>query len=120
MTTQNETPAATDAVNEVRLVGRLSVAAERRELPSGDAIMVFRVVVQRPEVARRGTQTVDVVECTAWRPGLMRTVGGWCAGDLVAIRGAFRRRFYQAGGRTLSRAEVEVEGGRVIRRAARA
>ena len=34
--------------NEVLLLGRLSVAPEPRELPSGDEITTFRLVVDRP------------------------------------------------------------------------
>src|SRR6476619_2466891 len=35
------------AVNEVRLVGRVSQAPEERVLPSGDALWTFRLVVPR-------------------------------------------------------------------------
>ncbi|MFT4263364.1 MAG: single-stranded DNA-binding protein [Nocardioides sp.] len=111
---------AADAVNEVRLVGRVSARPERRELPGGDSVIALRVIVRRPEAARRGTQTVDAIECTVWRAQLARTVARWEAGDLVEVSGAIRRRFYSAAGRTLSSVQVEVATGRIIRRAAAA
>lgn len=39
------------AVNEVRLVGRVSADVEQRELPSGDLLVSVRVVVGRPAPA---------------------------------------------------------------------
>ena len=45
MSAQQE--AAIDAVNEVRLVGRVSQQPEERVLPSGDSVWTFRVVVPR-------------------------------------------------------------------------
>ena len=36
-----------EAVNEVRLVGRVSQTPEERVLPSGDVLWTFRVVVPR-------------------------------------------------------------------------
>ena len=37
-----------EAVNEVRLVGRLAADPRLRELPSGDTVWNLRVVVERP------------------------------------------------------------------------
>lgn len=104
--------------NEVRLDGRVSGDPVERELPSGDRMWVFRVVVPR-DVAR-GRQTVDVVDCTAWDGRSRRTVSRWRDGDQVEVGGALRRRFYRTGGATASRVEVEVRSARLIRRAATA
>jgi single-strand DNA-binding protein len=35
-------------VNDVALVGRLSGAVERKTLPSGDMVLEWRIVVERP------------------------------------------------------------------------
>lgn len=107
-------------VNEVRIVGRLSRAVERRELPSGDEILSFRLVVDRPEAAFRGKQRVDVLDCVVWGGRPMRSVLTWGAGDVVEVDGAIRRRFFKATTGTSSRVEIEVQKGRVIRRAATA
>lgn len=117
MSAQQET--AADAVNEVRLVGRVSLPPQERVLPSGDAVWTFRVVVPRPE-GGRSRQRVDALDCAAWSPRARRSAGSWQEGDLVEVVGAVRRRFFRSGGGAASRVEVEMVRGRVIRRAASA
>ena len=109
--------------NDVRLVGRLTAEPVVVELPSGDTLVTFRVSVQRgaaprsPAVAGRTTgQRVDSVPCTAWTPRLRRSILAWRPGDLVEVSGAVRCRFYQAGGATRSRVEVEASAARIMRR----
>lgn len=106
----------TDSANEVRLVGRISAAPEERVLPSGDSVWLFRVVVGRSGDRGRSRQTVDALECAVWSGRVRRSVAGWREGDVVEVTGALRRRFFQTGGGAASRVEVEVTGGRVIRR----
>lgn len=104
--------------NQVRLDGRISGNPEERELPSGDRMWTFRVVV--PRDVPRGPQRVDVVDCTAWDGRTRRTVSRWRDGDEVEVAGALRRRFFRSDGVTASRVEVEVRTARLIRRAATA
>ncbi|WP_241005099.1 single-stranded DNA-binding protein [Nocardioides sp. zg-1228] len=117
------TPAGSDeAINEVRLTGRLSSVPMTVELPSGDSLVTFRVSVERPPATGRVSgsasgQRVDSIPCTAWTAVLRRRVVGWRPGDVVEVVGAVRCRFYQAGGATRSRVEVEASSGRIIRRA---
>src|SRR6478735_9162220 len=119
-TNQKTSPAAeTDAVNEVRLVGRVSQPPEERVLPSGDSLWTFRVVVPRPPGAAQRRQTVDALECTAWSARARRSVAAWSADDVVEVVGAVHRRFYRSGAAVGSRVEVEMNSGRLIRRAAR-
>lgn len=105
--------------NEVVLVGRLAHEVQERELPSGDVLCTFRLVVDRTGPAR-SRQVVDAVECVAWSPRLRRTVGTWRSGDVVRVEGALRRRFFRASGSVASRVEVEAVRARVVRRAASA
>jgi single-strand DNA-binding protein len=107
------------AVNEVRLLGRLGAQPELRELPSGDTVWSLRIVVARPVPTgkERPRQRVDSLECAVWSGRLKRQVERWGVGDVVEVTGAMRRRFFRAGGATVSRVEVELSGGRVIRRA---
>ena len=107
-----------DALNEVRLIGRVSAEPEERVLPSGDTLWTLRVVVGREVQTGRSRQTVDVLECAVWTGRVRRSVAAWHAGDVVEVQGALRRRFFQTGGGPASRVEVEVVSGRVIRRAA--
>lgn len=107
------------AVNDVRLVGRLTGEPSSVELPSGDVLVTFRISVPRADraSAQQGrAQAVDSVPCTVWSPRLRRSVLAWRAGDLVEVSGAVRCRFFQAGGATRSRVEVEASAARIIRR----
>jgi len=115
--TTGEDPVA--LANEVRLQGRLSGAPVTVELPSGDALVTFRISVPRGTPRGRGTtsgQRVDSIPCTAWTPRLRRSISTWRAGDVVEVVGAVRCRFYQAGGATRSRVEVEAATARIMRR----
>ena len=108
-----------EAVNEVRLVGRLAADPQLRELPSGDTVWNLRVVVERAVLPgkEKPRQRVDSLECAVWSGRLKKQVEKWEAGDIVEVSGALRRRFFRAGGATASRVEVELTGGRIIRRA---
>ena len=113
------------AINDVRLVGRLSAAPAVVELPSGDTLVTFRISVPRavPRPSAAGAtngQRVDSVPCTAWAPRLRRSIAGWRAGDIVEVSGGVRCRFYQAGGATRSRVEVEATTAKIIRRSSAA
>jgi single-strand DNA-binding protein len=113
--TQTKDPGDIDvALNDVRLVGRLTSAPTTVELPSGDAVITFRVSV--PRAGATTGQRVDSVPCAAWSARVRRSVLTWRVGDLVEVEGAVRCRFYQAGGATRSRVEVEASAARIIRR----
>ena len=92
----DSTDKASGAVNEVRLVGRLSRDPEQRVLPSGDEMWTFRVVVPRPE-GGRSRQTVDALDCAVWGGRVRASVAGWAADDVVEVAGALRKRFYASG-----------------------
>ncbi len=103
------------AINEVRLLGRISQTPQERVLPSGDVLWTFRVVIPRPEVA--GRRAVDALECAAWSARARRSVASWQPDDVVEVSGAVRRRFFRTGSGAASRVEVEMVRGRLIRRA---
>jgi single-strand DNA-binding protein len=111
------------ACNEVRLVGRVSGLPQERELPSGDRIVLWRVVVDRPPPRRPAhagvrVATVDTLDCVAWGAGVRRTARGLRPGDVVSVTGALRRRFFRAGAAAISRTEVEVDAVRRLARGA--
>ncbi len=111
------------ARNEVALVGRLAAPAEDRELPSGDVLTSWRLVVDRPPSRRRiptgaRAPTVDTLECVAWTRGVQRAVAGWDVGDVVAVEGALRRRFWRASTGPSSRYEIEVTKAKRLVKAA--
>lgn len=104
------------ACNEVRLRGRVSADPAVRELPSGDLVVEFTLVVARPADHASG-QRVDSLECTVWSRRLQRSARAWRAGDIVEVEGAMRRRFFSTGSGRASRVSVEVSAGRRVRRA---
>lgn len=108
----------TDAAhrNEVLLVGRVSGDVTTLELPSGDVLARWRLVVDRRDSAP-GRATIDTLDCATTRPGVRRTVDAWAPGDVVEVTGAIRRRFWRAPAGATSRVEVEVSRGRRLRRA---
>lgn len=109
------------ARNEVLLVGRLAAEPQERELPSGDVLAAFRLVVDRPPTSRaaggRGA-SVDTLDCVARAPALRRAAQGWRPGDVLEVQGALRRRFFRTAVGTGSRYEVEVVKGKRLTRAA--
>ena len=108
-TTQEKTPRRADAetCNEVTLVGRVSAAPERRDLPSGDQLVTLRVVVDRPPQKGVTKRAVDVIDVACWTKRVQRTAAGLDADDTIRVEGALRRRFFAAGGGRTSRYEVE-------------
>jgi single-strand DNA-binding protein len=104
-------------VNDVHLVGRLSAEPETREMPSGDLMMSFRLVVDRPPARRkvRGPM-VDTLDCAVWRKDVQRSLRAAAPGDVLEVTGALRRRFWRSPGGAVSRSEVEVSA---LRRAPR-
>jgi single-strand DNA-binding protein len=107
-------------VNDVRLLGRVTSVPVVVDLPSGDALVSFRVSVPRSPGSRSGGasagQRVDSIPCSAWSATLRRRIAGWRPGDTVEVSGAVCCRFYQAGGATRSRVEVVVSSAKIIRR----
>jgi single-strand DNA-binding protein len=125
--TVEESEGAEEAgVNEVRLVGRLSGEPETRTMPSGDEVVLLRVVVRRPaETGGRSAgarakgvladdplvrtpprPTVDTIDVSCWTSVTRRAGLRLTAGDAVEVEGALRRRFYRAGPTVQSRYDV--------------
>jgi len=111
-------PADTSPLNDVHLRGRLSAAPEQRELPSGDVVVVFRLVVDRPPRSSTTVSAarVDTLDCAVFRADVRRRSASWGPGDVIDLRGSLRRRFFRTGGGPASRYEVEVlAASRVLR-----
>jgi single-strand DNA-binding protein len=99
--------------NRVNVTGRVSSAALSRTMPSGDEMVTWRVVVDRPPGRGHGP-AFDVVDCVAWGARVRRAVLGWSVGDIVALDGALRRRFWRSPGGLQSRCEIEVRTARRV------
>lgn len=94
--------------NLVHLVGRCSTLAVEKELPSGDKVAEFRVVVKRDD--REGYDAFDI---TLWKSDLRRRALTLKADEWITVSGVLRRRFWRAGAVVQSRWQVE---GRELRR----
>lgn len=105
--------------NEVSLLGRLSAPAAERVLPSGDAVVSWRLVVQRPPDPGRVALTVDTIDCVARTSALGRRAMTWVPGDCLELTGSLRRRFWRGRDGVRSRYEVEVATARRAARAAK-
>ena len=107
------------AGNKVTLSGRLSSQPVERELPSGDCVVTFRLVMprERSPMTARSSQRSDWVDCCVWGRRVRRVASRWQVGDLVELEGALRRRFFRSGQGTATRVEVEVLAGRRRERA---
>jgi single-strand DNA-binding protein len=107
--------------NEVVLLGRVSGDAEERELPSGDRLVCWRVVVARPPgraTPGRRAATSDTFDCVARSGAARRSARGLLDGDVVALEGGLRRRFWRSPTGAASRYEIEVERLQRVRRRA--
>jgi single-strand DNA-binding protein len=82
---------------QVRIVGRLGSRVDSRELPSGDTVVTFTIVVDRPRRARSdGTRArVDAIPCQAFLAPVRRRVTTLEPGTLVEAEGRLRRRFWR-------------------------
>jgi single-strand DNA-binding protein len=118
-----ETDATTErdtvtGVNEVRLVGRISGTPEERTLPSGDVLVLSRLVVRRPaarrspparaggSAARTRSTVVDTLDVACWAARPRRAALRLQDGDAAEVTGSLHRRFFRAGGAAASRYEV--------------
>lgn len=98
--------AIAEPCNEVLLVGRVSSAGLEKELPSGDKVVEFRIVVDRK--AQRGKKReVDTLDIAAWSAGARRSALSLKVDQWVEVNGAVRRRFWQAPSGLASRWQVE-------------
>jgi single-strand DNA-binding protein len=94
----------------VILVGRLGSRIAVRELPSGDVVTVFTIVVDRPRSSGAVVSTVkvDAIACQAFRAGVVTRLDRLEPGQWVRAEGTLRRRFWRSGAGLGSAMEVEV------------
>lgn len=92
--------------NEVSLEGRVSSLPIEKQLPSGDLVVEFRIVIDRKQ--SRGTKReVDTLDIAVWSSRPRRSARLLKIDDWVAIEGAVRRRFWKAPSGLASRWQVE-------------
>lgn len=89
------------SLNDVLLRGRVSAAATSKELPSGDKVVEFRLIVTREE--RQGVDTLDIA---AWSAKSRKLALALQPDEWVEISGSIHRRFWQSPTGVASRWQV--------------
>ena len=103
----------TSTFRDVHLIGRMGGGALERELPSGDVVSTFTVVIDR--APRRGSRVVvDAIPCQAFPARLRARVARLDPGVLVDVEGTLRRRFWRAASGLGSALELDVRSIRVL------
>ena len=77
------------SLNDLMLRGRVSAQAVEKELPSGDKVVEFRLIVSRLE--RGGVDTLDIA---AWSSKMRRSALTLKEGEWVEISGSIHRRVW--------------------------
>ena len=90
------------SLNDLLLRGRVSAVATTKELPSGDKVVEFRLIVTREN--REGVDTLDIA---AWSAKSRKTALSLTPDEWVEISGALHRRFWQSPAGLASRWQVE-------------
>lgn len=90
------------SLNDLLLRGRVSAPAVEKELPSGDKVVEFRLIVSRLE--RGGVDTLDIA---AWSSKMRRSALTLKEGEWIEITGAIHRRFWSGPTGVASRWQVE-------------
>ena len=103
--------------NDVVLRGRLSAPPELRPLPSGDTLLLFKLVVRREDPRPRGPKS-DVITCVSYLPALQRYAAAWTVEDVVEVEGSLQRRFWRTPTGTAVAYEVYCRRGRKVGRGA--
>lgn len=90
------------SLNDLLLRGRVSAQALENELPSGDKIVEFRLIVSRQR--RDGVDTLDIA---AWSAKSRRIALTLKPDEWIEVSGAIHRRFWRGAGGLASRWQVE-------------
>lgn len=90
------------SLNDVLLRGRVSAVASTKELPSGDKVVEFRLIITRAE--REGVDTLDIA---AWSAKMRKLALSLKPDEWIEISGSIHRRFWQSPAGVASRWQIE-------------
>ena len=90
------------SLNDLVLRGRVSADAIEKELPSGDKVVEFRLIVTRDK--QSGVDTLDI---GAWSSKARRTALTLTPDQWVEVSGSIHRRFWSGQTGLASRWQVE-------------
>jgi single-stranded DNA-binding protein len=92
------------SLNDCLFRGRVSAPATEKELPSGELVVEFRLIIGRDK--REGVDTLDIA---AWSAKNRKVALSFDGGEWIEVAGAVRRRFWQGPQGLASRWQVEAE-----------
>ena len=90
------------SLNDVLLRGRVSAEAIERELPSGDKVVEFRLIVTRSK-----GEGVDTLDIGAWSAKARRSALSLKPAEWIEVAGSVHRRFWKGADGLASRWQVE-------------
>jgi single-strand DNA-binding protein len=90
------------SLNDLLLRGRVSAPATTKELPSGDKVVEFRLIVTRAE--REGVDTLDIA---AWSAKMRKVALSLNGDEWIEVSGSIHRRFWQSPTGVASRWQIE-------------
>jgi len=90
--------------NNCLLRGRVSAPATDKELPSGEHVVEFRLIIGRDK--RDGVDTLDIA---SWSAKNRRIALSFKGGEWIEVSGSVRRRFWQSPTGLASRWQIESE-----------
>ena len=90
------------SLNDLLLRGRVSAPATVKELPSGDKVVEFRLIISR--IDRDGVDTLDIA---AWSGETRKTALSLKSEEWVEVSGSIHRRFWQSPAGLASRWQIE-------------
>ncbi len=93
------------SLNDLLLRGRVAAPAIEKELPSGDKVVEFRLIVRRDRA-----DGVDTLDIAAWSAKSRRSALTLKANEWVEISGSVHRRFWRSLSGPASRWQVEAIG----------
>jgi len=92
------------SLNDLLLRGRVSAKATSKELPSGDKVVEFRLIITRSE--REGVDTLDIA---AWSAKSRRIALTLESDEWIEVSGSIHRRFWQSPTGVASRWQIEAD-----------
>jgi len=90
------------SLNDLLLRGRVSAPAVTKELPSGDKVVEFRMIITRDN--RGGVDTLDIA---AWSAKSRRLAMNLKTDEWIEVSGSVHRRFWKSANGVASRWQVE-------------
>lgn len=97
-------------MNRVVLVGRLTKDPELRYTPSGAAVAIFTLAVNRTFTNQQGEREADFINCVVWRKPAENVANFLKKGSLAGVDGRLQTRSYEGqDGKRVYVTEVQAE-----------